>query len=79
MTPVLHRQKRAQDLSLLSLQSAAGQNFDAAPVDVTVGMATMFKSAPYQWTSLKAICVSFYAQHSPVIMVPNFLLYETLL
>ena len=48
MTPVLHRQKRAQDLSLLSLQSAASQNFDAAPVDVTVGMATMFKSAPYQ-------------------------------
>ena len=79
MISVLDKQKRAQDLSLLSLKSTTSHNFDAAPVDVTVGMATMFKSAPYQQTSLKAICVSFYAQYSLDIMVPNFLLYETLL
>ena len=48
MISVLDKQKRAQDLSLLSLQSAASHNFVAAPVDVTVSMATMFKSAPYQ-------------------------------
>ena len=48
MTSVLDRQKRAQDLSLLSLLSATSQNFDTAPVDVTVGMGKMFKSAPYQ-------------------------------
>lgn len=48
MNPVLDRKKRAQDLSVLSLQSAASHDLVAAPVDVTVGMETMFKSAPYQ-------------------------------
>ena len=48
LTSVLDKQKRALDLSLLSLKSTTSHNFDAAPVDVTVGMATMFKSAPYR-------------------------------